>query len=73
MEDPRDLRVHIDVLVSLDGKPLVSLVDRLFNPFSEGLANDAVGNVADVRSFQPEAFLRRRKSVLDSHIFKDFI
>lgn len=51
MEDPGDIRVHIDVLVSLDGEPLVSLVDRLFNPFSEGLADDAVGDVADVRPF----------------------
>ena len=73
MENPRDLRVHIYELVSLDGKPLISLINRLIHPSFEWVTNYAVGNVADIRPLQPEALLRRRQSVLDSHIFKDFI
>ena len=46
MENTRNLRVHVDELVALDSDLLVSMVDLLLNPVSEGLAYDAIGNVA---------------------------
>ena len=45
--DSRDLWVHVNVLVSIDGDSLVSFVDLLIYPVLEGLADDTVGNIAD--------------------------
>lgn len=73
MENSCNLWIHFYKLVSIDGKLLISLINRLIYPSFEWIADDAVGNVADVRPLQSEALLRRRQSVLDSLIFKDFI
>ena len=51
MENPRNLWIHIDELVSFDGDPLVSIVYLLFYPVSEWITYDAVGYVADVGPF----------------------
>jgi hypothetical protein len=71
MEDSRDLWVHVDVLVALDGDPLVTLVYLLVHPIPEGLADDAVSNIADIGPLKPQAFFGRQESVLDGCILED--
>ena len=53
MKNLRDLWIHVDELVALDGDLGVPLVDAVIDPFLEGFANDAVDEVAEVAPLEP--------------------
>ena len=53
MEDLRDLWIHVDELIALDGDLGVPLVDAVIDPFLEGFANDAIDEVAEVAPLEP--------------------
>ena len=52
LEDPGNLRVHLDVKVALECPLFVPLIDPCINPIRKGLSNNCVNDVGNILAWQ---------------------